>query len=80
MHKTGCTNTTFATKSGDSSEADFPVSTGRYPEHAGPQEEGKPRVGDHLREEAPILRRQPVALYEPMEHGDEVLPATICGM
>ena len=64
----------------DSDEADFPFFTGRYTEHAEPQEEGHPRAGDHLREEALILGHQLVAPYEPIEPGDEVLLTIICGM
>ena len=44
------------------------------------QEKGHPRVGDHLREEASILRRRPLAPHKPMEPKDEVLPVTICRM
>ena len=58
--------TTFATKFGDNDGVDSLVSVSRCPEHAEPQEEGQPRARDHLREEAPILGCQPVALYEPM--------------
>ena len=70
----------FATKSGDSGGVDFPVFTGDCPEHAEQQEERQPRIGNQLREEAPILECSPVAPYEPMEPGDEVLPMTIWGM
>ena len=52
------------------------VSTGHYPEHVEPQEEGQPRKGDHLRKEASILGCHLVAPYEPMEPEDEVLPMT----
>ena len=71
---------TFATKSGDSGGANFPVSIGRYLEHVEPQEEGQSRVGDHLREKVPILEHQPVAPYGLMELEDEILLATISRM
>ena len=80
MHKTGYTNTAFATKSDDNGGTDFLVSTGHCPEHAKPQEEGQPRVEDHLREKAPILGRQLVAPHGPMEPRDEIFPTTISGI
>ena len=69
----------FTMKSGDIGGVDSPISKGCCPEHAESQEEGQPRVEDHLREEAAILRLQPATLYEPMEPGDEILPSTVSG-
>ena len=64
----------------------FPVSIDCWPERAKPQEEGHPREGDHLREKAPILGRQPLSPPKPRtkvgakKPVDEVLPGTISGM
>ena len=65
------------TKFSDSGGVDSLASIGHCPEHAEMQEEGQPRVRDHLREEVPTLGHQPMAPYEPMELRDEILPVKI---